>query len=81
MPSEEETKDEIEPRTSPGQPCPIIRRNRTLALLINEAQPVVYVPGRVVNRMSGAFAAYAAATTQAILDVVTSVRSAAPLAR
>jgi transposase len=27
-----------------------------LALLINAAQPVVYVPGRVVNRMSGAFA-------------------------
>ncbi len=27
-----------------------------LALLISQGQPVVYVPGRVVNRMSGAFA-------------------------
>jgi hypothetical protein len=27
-----------------------------LAVLISAGQPVVYVPGRVVNRMSGAFA-------------------------
>ena len=33
-----------------------------LALLVSSAQPVVYVPGRVVNRMTGAFGARARLT-------------------